>query len=152
MYEDGVFYVLPRKDMDSLNHAGKMAAQVAHAAHHAADQIQQAAFGPENRTAWMNWEKSTEQGFGTTIVLGSLRADLGPVPLTMDRICGVVAGAKLMGYAAGIVHDPSYPLQDGQVTHLIPIDTCGWMFGSKLGLEPILRYLGLHGESAKPTT
>lgn len=148
MIDDTMLYILPRKDMDSLNHAGKMAAQVAHAANHAADQIQQAKFGPANRTAWMAWEKSTEQGFGTTIVFGSILN----TPLTIDSIRAIVQAAIAMGYAGGIVHDPTYPLQDGKVVHLIPIDTCGWVFGSKTGLEPVLKYLNLHGEDSKPTT
>jgi hypothetical protein len=146
-YEDGILYIMIRKDMDSLNHAGKMVAQGAHAANHAADMLNSAKFGAENRTAWMAWEKSTDQGFGTTIVLGKVFA----TPLTIQTINDLVATAIALGYAGGVVHDPTYPLQDGSTLHLLPVDTCGWIFGSKAGLAPALKYLNLHPEAANPS-
>jgi len=32
---------------------------------------------------------------------------------------------------AGWVHDPTYPIRDGEVTHLIPLNTCAFVFGTK---------------------
>jgi Peptidyl-tRNA hydrolase PTH2 len=145
-YEDGMLYILIRKDMNSLNHAGKMVAQGAHAANHAADMLNNAKFGVDNRTAWMTWEKSTEQAFGSTIVLGKIFND----PLTIQDIQDTVQVAIRLGYAGAIVHDPTYPLQDGQTLHSLPIDTCGWIFGSKADLAPVLKYLKLHPEDANP--
>lgn len=145
-YEDGILYILPRKDMNSLNHAGKMVAQGCHAANHAADQVGQAKFGAGNRTAWMTWEKSTPQAFGTTITLGAVF----DTPLAIDTIRQVVGAAVQMGYAGAVISDPTYPLLDGRVTHLFPCETVGWIFGSKTGLEALLRLYKLHGEDAKP--
>lgn len=143
-YTDGILYILLRKDMNSLNHAGKMVAQGCHAANHAGDQLAQAKFGAGNRAAWMMWEKCTSQAFGTTIVLGSVF----DTPLRIDTIRQVVAGAVQMGYAGAVITDPTYPLLDGKVTHAFPCETCGFIFGSKAGLEPLLRYYKLHGELA----
>jgi len=35
---------------------------------------------------------------------------------------------KSLGYVAGVVHDPTYPLVDGEVVHHIPLDTCAYIF------------------------
>ena len=147
-YEDGMLYIMIRKDMDSLNHAGKMVAQGAHAANNAADMLNMNKFGPDNRVAWMAWEKSTEQGFGSTIVLGKTFTD----PLTIQDIRDTVQAAISLGYAGAIVHDPTYPLQDGLTLHLIPVDTCGWIFGSKAGLACVLKYMKLHPADANPAS
>ncbi len=154
MFDDGVLYILLRKDMDSLNHAGKMVAQGAHAANHAPAAIGSLAFGTALRTAWMAWEKSTPQGFGTTIVLGGI-ADVWdqfqrkPVRgLTIADIRVTVEAAVKVGYAGAIVNDPTYPLQDGKTLHGFPCDTCGWIFGSKAGLQHVLRDLVLHSVTA----
>lgn len=143
-YNDPLLYIMIRKDMNSLNHAGKMVAQGAHAANHAADQLNRGKFGVANRQAFMTWEKSTDQAFGATIVLGLCFDD----PMTIEAIRDTVQAALRMGYAGGVIHDPSYPLFDGGVTHLLPIDTGGWIFGSKLGLSPVLKYLKLHPADA----
>jgi hypothetical protein len=144
-YDDPILYIMIRKDMNSLNHAGKMVAQGAHAANHAADQLNRAKFGSENRTAFMAWEKSTDQAFGTTIVLGLVFDE----PLTMQAIEDTVRIAVNIGYAGGIIHDPTYPLHDGGVVHAFPCNTAGWIFGSKADLAPVLKYLKLH--PADPT-
>jgi hypothetical protein len=33
-----------------------------------------------------------------------------------------------MRYVAGVVHDPTYPIVDGDVVHHIPLDTCAYVF------------------------
>lgn len=145
-YDDPILYLMLRKDMNSLNHAGKMVAQGAHAANHAADQLNRAVFGPINRAAFMAWEKSTDQAFGTTIVLGSVFSE----PLRIQDIHDAVAAARQLGYAGDVITDPTYPLFDGGVTHLFPCETAGWIFGSKAGLGSVLKYLTLH--TADPTS
>jgi hypothetical protein len=74
------------------------------------------------QTATMNgfneWENSTYQGFGTVLILEARMADINPV----------VHIFKSMGYVAGVVHDPTYPLVDGEVVHYIPLDTCAYVF------------------------
>ncbi len=129
-----VFYVIPRTDLASLN-PGKMAAQACHAQRHA-DAVLGSAAGAdtlkdggteENRAAYAEWCLETTQGFGTTIVLagGSGQA-----------LHALVREARDMGLAAGVVHDPTYPIRDGECTHAIPLDTVAWVFAPSPGLPP----------------
>jgi hypothetical protein len=149
-----VLYILMRKDMLSLNHAGKMVAQGAHAANHCASMISSSKFGPEIMAQFHAWENSTQQGFGTTIVLGTIsdRAPSGKQllsrPLKISDIQSIIETALVGGFAAGITHDPSYPLQDGATMHQFPCDTCGWIFGTKKDLAGLLKSIDLHGASA----
>jgi hypothetical protein len=39
--------------------------------------------------------------------------------------------AKDDGLQADIVFDPTYPIKDGEATHLVPVNTCGYIFGEK---------------------
>jgi hypothetical protein len=64
------------------------------------------------------WEQSTTQGFGTVLALEARMADIIPV----------VSIFNAMGYVAGVVHDPTYPIVDGEVVHHIPLDTCAYIF------------------------
>ncbi len=127
-----VLYVIPRTDLDSLN-PGKMAAQACHAQRHA-DTVLGAAAGSdmvrdggteENRTAYAEWCAETAQGFGTTIVLAGGSG---------DALHALVKEARGLGLAAGVVHDPTYPIRDGQFTHAIPLDTVVWVFAPSPGL------------------
>ena len=139
-------YILMRSDMESLN-PGKMVAQGAHAANYFAfqtarmvDEITAVDAGEVNLIEtyvekirrhirlFKQWETSTNQGFGVTICLD---VDGDSLPL-------VVTAASDMGMVAGIVHDPSYPLMDGKVLHLLPLNTCGFVFGDKPKLEALL--------------
>ena len=137
-------YILMRSDLDSLN-TGKAVAQGAHAANQFSydmHQLQDAIpddsdimtgplATPENdrlRLLFEQWESSTPQGFGVTICLDVIGYQL---PL-------VVEAAKRMNCAAGVTHDPSYPLLDGKVLHLLPLDTCGYVFGDKSDLRILL--------------
>ncbi len=149
-------YVLMRSDMDSLN-PGKMVAQGAHAANyfawtmkkkredfctkvgefHSFEDMEKAKMAKslDYYKRWIHhirlftqWETSTPQGFGVTICLD---VDEHSLPL-------VVNAALAMSMPAGVVHDPSYPLIDGEVLHLLPLDTCGFVFGEKSNLEALL--------------
>lgn len=119
-------YILMRSDLDSLN-LGKACAQAAHAANQFVRRVHQ------NYPLFNRWQESTPDGFGTTIVLDVDGATLGKI----------VDFANLAGFPSGVVHDPSYPIRDGQVTHLIPLNTCGYIFGDKLTLAPLLRQFNL---------
>lgn len=104
-------YILMRTDMASLN-PGKAMAQAAHAANlfHATDARVLSDVCMEN---WWG-----DRGFGTTIVLG----------VTGEQLLDVVEGAVMADFAARIVTDPTYPIRDGVVTHVLPLDTCGYVF------------------------
>lgn len=121
-----ILYILMRSDLDSMN-PGKAMAQACHAAN-------QFVFENGANAEVIAWTEQTPQGFGTTIVLDA------DDEATMRRYL-VTADAE--GYRCGITHDPSYPVRDGKVTHLVPLDTCGFIFSPKGQLE-FLRKLSLH--------
>jgi peptidyl-tRNA hydrolase len=111
-----VLFILMRNDMQSMN-AGKACAQAAHAAnavkHHFLTIIKDDTLIEE----FSFWETQTAQGFGTTIVLGVNETQMKE---TIDALKD--------DYVCGIVHDPTYPVKDGDVMHLIPVDTCAYIF------------------------
>jgi hypothetical protein len=138
-------YILMRSDLDSLN-AGKMVAQGAHAANqftHTMDTLMEDILidldNPDTESTtdkhqrqlhdmFMSWKTSTPQGFGVTICLD----------VTGDNLPLIVDAAKRAHFAAGVTHDPSYPIQDGRVVHSLPLDTCGYVFGDKSDLRILL--------------
>jgi hypothetical protein len=123
-----VLYIMMRNDLNSLN-SGKAIAQGSHAAnafvYHFngyAQEYNSKSVHESIQTATMNgfneWEQSTTQGFGTVLALEARMADIIPV----------VSIFNAMGYVAGVVHDPTYPIVDGEVVHHIPLDTCAYIF------------------------
>lgn len=127
-----ILYVLMRTDLDSLN-SGKAMAQSVHVGNaietHFEDEMHKARLNNEldygNPTAktrlhdsYWEWKRQTSQGFGTTIVLGG----------SMSRIKTDIECLQKLGFLAAVVHNPTYPLLDGKVTHLIPLDTCAYVF------------------------
>lgn len=139
-----VLFLLIRTDLDSMN-PGKACAQAAHAANavekHYEAWTQEASAKPtwfcsakptpkteEINRAWFQWKYQTTQGFGTTIVLGG---SMSQIKVDIDHLTSA-------GFLAGVVHDPTYPLLDGKVTHLIPLDTCAYVFAPNKD-DPALR-------------
>lgn len=128
-----VLYLVPRTDLQSMN-AGKMAAQACHGQRYA-DSIlgcpqgtalaRSHGWSDSNHAAYQDWCRETPQGFGTTIVLAGG---------TCENLHAVVSEARALGLAAGVVHDPSYPVQDGSVFHHIPLDTVAWVFVPSPGI------------------
>jgi len=126
--DEAYLYLLVRNDLRSLN-AGKAMAQAAHSANQFVYEYQQVPC-VRWRAQFDKWATSAQtpngpQGFGTTIVLAVSERELR----------SSIAIATLAGFRAGITHDPSYPLVDGYVA---PVDTCGYVFGAKDDLFPIL--------------
>ena len=113
-HSDYVLYLFMRNDMSSLN-AGKACAQ----AHHAACRLLQA-FGTRNDV--MKWQNQTSYGYGTVLVFA---ADID----TIQAIC--TSSGSRSALPSGLMHDPTYPVRDGQVTHLIPLVTCGYVLAPK---------------------
>lgn len=112
-----VLYILMRTDMDSMN-AGKGMAQASHASN-AFVQHYMNAVGHKHKPAAINWQHDeTTQGFGTVLVLGVNKAQMDTAVDIMDNL----------GYVAGCVFDPTYPLVDGGTVHFLPIETCGYIF------------------------
>lgn len=127
---DIVLYILMRTDLASLN-SGKMAAQACHAANQCVYQLSEF---PKSKCFQnlKNWQKSTPDGFGTTIVLDG--GDMSAI----ERIINEVQSD--IDVFSGITHDPSYPILDGSFTHLIPLNICGFVLGNRNN-ETIKKYL-----------
>lgn len=123
-----VLYILARNDLASMN-PGKLAAQASHASnafvHHYHAYAQEVQARPVNLdtnisviNGFNEWEHATPQGFGTVLTLEG----------KMGEIETVVKLFKAIGYIAGVVHDPTYPILDGEVVHYIPLNTCAYIF------------------------
>lgn len=104
-------FIFMRSDLDSLN-PGKAMAQAAHAA----NQFWFNCVSGEAQQEWLDQAKY----FGTTIVLDA------------DNYSWSLHDLKNLFTASegefGVVHDPTYPVKDGMTTHLIPLDTCAYLF------------------------
>lgn len=137
---DPRLYILMRTDMDSMN-AGKGMAQAAHAANHFVHMMEEANRKDimeiaQHTNHWRCWAQCTPQGFGTTIVLAARDE---------EKLKAVVDEAIKLGLPAGITHDPTYPVRDGEVMHLIPVDTCGFVFvPDQSDMPPSLMGMSLH--------
>jgi peptidyl-tRNA hydrolase len=121
-----VLYIIARNDLDSMN-PGKLSAQASHASNAfvkkfhetmRSSAVQQNSIAERLNKDFFLWETSTEQGFGTVIVLESEMKDIYPV----------IDVFKKLGYISDVIHDPSYPILDGRVVHHIPLDTCSYVF------------------------
>lgn len=128
---DVIQYILMRSDLASLN-PGKAAAQACHAANQCVAEIDPR---DEKKTDLLReWEAETGKGFGTTIVLA----------VDERKLRSRIAYAQHLGLHAGILHDPTYPLVDGASVHLIPLDTCGFIFARKGDAFPVVGDLSLY--------
>jgi hypothetical protein len=128
-------YVLMRNDMESLT-AGKACAQAAHASNAAKHHVMTKITDKVTIEDFSFWESQTDQGFGTTIVLGVTEQEM--------RDCVEILSKS---FVAGIVHDPSYPVRDGKIMHLIPVDTCAYVYTSDREqplIKMILKKLNLY--------
>lgn len=133
-----VLYILMRTDLASMN-AGKAAAQASHASNafvhevnERRDDLRRGAVSENNRLAVRmadEWRKQTSQGFGTVIVLG----------VNENEMRSAVVTALKLGFIADVIHDPTYPLVDGEIVHQLPLDTCAYVFGDKN--DDILKYI-----------
>lgn len=132
-----VLYILMRSDLESMN-AGKAMAQASHASNaFVFAELKKMLSRPwksvkdfykvfikgemNDGSLFIQWVHSTTQGFGTVLVL--------EVNETRMRTAATVA--ESLGFVSGVVHDPTYPLPDGDTCHFIPLDTCAYVFGDK---------------------
>ncbi len=122
--------------MDSMN-PGKAMAQASHASNAFVSNAEPGYNVDEE--LFNAWQQSTPQGFGTVLV----------IEVNEDQMRTAVEVAESFGvdtFPCDIIHDPTYPLQDGDTTHFIPVDTCGYIFGDKddTVLQSIVRNFELH--------
>lgn len=127
MKPKGILNILMRTDMASLN-AGKAMAQAAHAANAMDKDIYQYAVNSEIRKMHTRWKAETAQGFGATIVRAGSWLDFAGV---LDHCHNTIPANE--SYHHGVVIDPTYPLKDGEVTHLIELATCFYVFCQRGG-------------------
>lgn len=122
-----LLYIIMRNDLTSMN-CGKAIAQGSHASnafvHHfyrwSQDQNVQSkseSFAILTK-AFYNWENSTQQGFGTVLVL---EGKMQNIEHTVDLL-------RAENYITSLVFDPTYPIIDGEVVHHIPLHTCAYVF------------------------
>jgi peptidyl-tRNA hydrolase len=131
--DDVRLYILMRTDMASMN-PGKAVAQGAHAANLAIRDMRVfASMDADDEQMLAEWEGQAH-GFGTTITLGVDGR-------TLNEIIDVAADE--LDLCSGVVLDPTYPLRDGQVTHLIPLVTCGYILTRRSYLNGLLDNLTL---------
>lgn len=131
MLKAPIFYILMRRDMESMN-PGKAMAQASHAYGALRKAIKEKLNIQPDFIAWMD---TTEQDFGTTIVLGS---DEGGIGMAIGK------ARKNILMCSGWVHDPTYPVRDGRVTHAIPVNTCAFIFGEAHDVFEIVERMELH--------
>jgi peptidyl-tRNA hydrolase len=127
MMNHPTLYILMRTDMESMN-PGKAMAQAAHAANAFIKNAR------DNGSATDDWEDSTDQGFGTTITL-AVNSEV--------ELRQAAHRASLDGFRADVVRDPTYPVRDGKVTHLVPVDTCAYVYTTCRESRPVTALAGL---------
>ena len=124
-----VLYILMRTDLASMN-AGKGMAQASHASNAFWKHINDTYFelltdddtvGLEIERLANIWHLETKLGFGTVLVLGVNELEMRTA----------VDVAEKLDYVSGVVHDPTYPIQDGDFCHFLPLDTCAYIFMDK---------------------
>lgn len=149
-------YILVRTDTKSLN-PGKGMAQVAHAANQLSEMALKGAKATANayssedlkdandqltmlKHGYAEWvgEGEDYRGFGTTIVLASETPDQDFEWVRSELV------RRQCHAGMGIVVDPTYPIRDGAVTHLVSFPTCMWVFGRVSDLQPVLGIFDLH--------
>jgi peptidyl-tRNA hydrolase len=121
-------YIIVRNDMNSMT-PGRCAAQAAHAANQSVKSLKEHG----GNMIVDEWEKETEKGFGTTIVL---QADY-------DQLKVLEKALMFDALDFGIVTDPEYHIEDGFTVHLFPVETCLWIFGRKSKIETYVEHLEL---------
>jgi hypothetical protein len=134
---DYALYALCRTDLASMTR-GMSVAQGMHAqahAHHAI--LTTSGFGDDWAVAYTAWCRTTKQGFGTALSMDG--GNIAAIRTLVDAASGY-------GFPAAVTHDPEYPVRDGDVVHLVPLDTCAWIFGQRHLLAPILKDLDLLGD------
>lgn len=124
--KEPVLYILMRTDMDSMN-PGKAIAQGSHATSYFMSIMEGRLHNPEDNLSpvfelYKLWKSQTEFDFGTVIVL-----DAG----SEARFNNILDKADERDLFCATITDPTYPVQDGLVTHLVPVTTCGFVFGDK---------------------
>jgi len=122
-----ILYILMRTDMTSLN-AGKAMAQASHATNAFIQEVERVD-DVEIKELVEIWSTQTWQGFGTVLVLGCNETEMNEAVDYSRR-----DSELLKTFLEGVVHDPTYPVRDGEMTHYVPVDTCAFILATKTRL------------------
>lgn len=126
-----VLYIIMRTDLESMN-PGKAMAQASHASNAFVHEAEKLARYSKYATEQLEeWRGETQQGFGTVLVLGGSMNDIEDTATMLEK----------GEYICGVVHDPTYPIKDGDVTHFIPLNTCAYVFVPNKEDDPLARVL-----------
>lgn len=120
---DYCLWILMRNDMLSLN-PGKAMAQAAHAANQFVQHCNLSLGSAESYEACKTWQKQSGMGFGVTIVLAASLIDIQNTFYDLYYRSG-------LPLICSMVTDSSYPIKDGETTHLLPVVTCAYIFGKR---------------------
>ncbi len=118
-----IAYVLVRTDAPDFQW-GKACAQ----AHHCGTQMTEELDSSDVSLAEMYKEWQEDRTFGTVLTLG----------VTASEMRQAVSLARLLGIHSAVVHDPTYPIRDGDQYLTIPVDTCAYVFGRKSQCAPVV--------------
>lgn len=122
MNEKYAQFIVMRNDMTSLN-PGKAMAQAAHASSVMHENCDHELFH--------EWKNETIDGFGTCYVYEASMEDILYFKETID--------AHVSNVWTKIVHDPTYPIKDGNILHQLPLNTCLVVFGPVDEIKSILK-------------
>lgn len=142
-----ILYILMRTDVTSLN-PGKAMAQASHASNAFVKEVRDIGAGPPVGTPlWEmaeKWQRSTNQGFGTVLVLDG-KTEYQIIE-TLRKFDAYQKNANMLDVTYGLVNDPTYPIRDGDVTHYISFNTCAYVFFDKNNpvINEILSEFSLH--------
>ena len=127
-YNVPCLYILMRSDLTSLN-PGKAMAQASHASNamvYKAKQLGKRGLGDRLHALFEKWETQTPQGFGTCLVV-----DADNEMTISEAIRDLSRIPSTGGMLGGLINDPTYPVRDGDITHFISVNTCGYVFCDK---------------------
>ena len=131
LLDEPIFYIIMRTDLDSLG-PGKAMAQ----ANHAYGAVLCAISTKEViQGDFFDWKDQTKQGFGITIVLAGTVHEIDTI---------LYKAGKNANLVSGWVHDPTYPIADGDIIHVLPMDTCGFLFGERRDIKELTKDLELY--------
>jgi peptidyl-tRNA hydrolase len=106
-------YILIRTDMLTMT-PGRAAAQSSHIT----SACEKDSVDFETEDVYHAWKQTTDQGFGTAIVLGG----------SIDEIDYAIQRASDRGFESNWVDDPTYVVPDGDVNHLVHVTVGGYIF------------------------
>ena len=116
MIKNATLHILMRDDLTSLN-PGKAIAQGSHATNDFEAWVTENDEDMAQSIAFNEWRDNRTFGLCYT------RA---AKPYQIEEIDEMVQLGSRFG--SGKIVDPTYPIQDGEVVHYIPLLTCGWVF------------------------